>query len=396
MKTALKRTVCAILCLAAALSLIPAAGCSNTGDVMLKLGKAEITENMFVFWLSRFKGQFIYAYGASVKQTYGVSSVDAFWSLKDENGKTYDEIMTEYLYENTVTYLVSCYLFDKYGLSLSSDDKKEITDRIDSLREELVSGSKSEFNALLAGYGFNSATLEACYTVEKKTEILQEYLFSAGGPEEITDDAVDAYYRANYQRMEHICIFINTRPDTADDGSFLTDSDGHVIYRDMSAAETAAARERASDALAKLAAGIDFATVSAEYNENTAGGEYSDGIYLCRDTVYDAGNETEKIYDALTEMNDGDVRLVELSDTLHIIRKLSLGSRAWEDSRNADFFSFYDSRSGGYVGLKYYIRTPLFLDLCEKTRNTVAAEIKSDEEVRGRHTVAGVTANYLF
>ena len=396
MKTAIKRAVCALLCLSIALSAALLSGCSSTGDVMLKLGKSEITENMFVFWLSRYKAQFIYAYGASVKQTYGVSSVDAFWKLTDENGRTYDEIMTEYLYENTITYLIAGYLFDKFGLSLTDDEKKEIDDDIASLRDELVSGSKTEFNALLAGYGFNTATLEACYTLEKKTEKLQNYLFSAGGPEEITDADVDAYYRANYQRMEQICIFINTRPEIADDGSFITDTDGHVVYRDMSAAETTEARERAAEASAKLAAGIDFATVRAEYNENTASDGYTEGIYLCRDTVYDAGNDTSKIFEALEQMADGEIRTVELSDTLHIIKKLALDAGAYDKSQNADFFSFYDPSSGGYVNLKTYIRTPLFLSYVENERTSLAGEIKSFDEVRQRHSIATVTANYIF
>jgi len=396
MKNTLKRALCALLCLLLILPLSALSGCSGTGDVMLKVGKSEITENMFVFWLSRYKAQFIYAYGASVKETYGVSSVDAFLALKDESGKTYDEIMTEYLYENTITYLIADYLFDKHGLSLTDEEKKEISDTVDELREELASGSKSEFNALLAGYGFNTKTLEACYTLEKKTEKLENYLFSAGGPRAITTADVDAWYRANYQRMEQICIFINSKPDTADDGSFITDSDGHVVYRDMSAAETTAARERVSEAMAKLSAGIDFATVAAEYNENTASEGYANGIYLCRDTVYDAGNDTSKIYDALEEMKDGEVRSVELSDTIHIIRKLPLDDNAWESPQNADFFSFYDSAAGGYVGLATYIRTPLFLEYVESERKALADEIKVYDEVKSRHTIAGVTANYIF
>ncbi len=397
MKKRYARPVSAVLAVLILSSVFALAACGQTGDVMLKLGKAEITENMFVFWLSRYKAQFIYGYSSSLKQAYGVSSVDAFWELTDpESGKTYDDVFTEFIYQNALTYLTALDLCNELGISLSEEEEKKTEETIDSLKSELAEGSKTEFNAILAGYGLNIATLRRCYNTEKLVYKLQKTLFGAGGPEEITAETVEKYYRDNYQRMRQICIFINKCPEKGDSGEYLTDSEGKVAYRDMSAAETTAARERASDALARLTAGADFDEVAATYNENTASAAYKNGIYLSEEQVYRAGDGTEKLFDALCEMKAGEIRLVELENTLHVIQKLELDEGAYDKAENSDFFSFYDSSSGGYVSLKDYIITPLFLDYIEKRQSVVKDRIECRDEVREKHKISQVAANSIF
>ena len=372
--------------------------CGSTGTAVMSLGSAKITDKMLVFWLSRYKAQFEYAYGSAVKTTYGVSDLEDFWKMEYDSdaGTTYDDLFTSYIYENAKTYLCAIYLFDEFGLKLSDDDIEEVDSAIEELVDAYADGDNREFNVVLAEYGFNKATLRECYLVDKKVSALENYLFNAGGPEEITDETLENYYQENFVRMEQICIFINQCPETDDDGKYLTDDDGSVKYRDMTAAETQEARDRAQEALTKINAGTDFDTVAAEYNENTESDTYVNGIYMSEDSMANATGDLSSLYTTLESMSLGEVKLVELTNSIHIIKRLSLDAGAWKQSVNDDFFNFYDSSTGGYVTFKEYLKTPLFLEYIETRLSGFSADIKTNDSIISETKISTVTANYYF
>lgn len=392
----MKKTVSVILVFVMMLPLF--CGCAGTGSQVMSLGSARVTDKMLVFWLSRYKAQFIYAYESAVKSTYGVSDIDDFWKMEYDSaaGSTYDDLFTSYIYDNAKTYLCAVYLFDQFGLKLSDDDVKEVDDAIAELTDAYADGDKREFNAFLAGYGFNTATLRECYLVDKKVSALQDYLFNDGGPEAITDDKLEKYYQDNFVRMDHICIFINHRPELTADGAYVTDDDGAVKYREMTAAENQTARENAQAALTKINAGNEFGTVSAEYNENTESQKYVNGIYMSEDSIANATGDLASLYTTLNEMSLGEVKLVELSNSIHIIKRLSLDAGAWKQSVNSDFFSFYDASSGGLITFHEYLKTPLFLDYIENRLSGFSADMKIDEEAMKETKISTVKANYYF
>ena len=393
------RTRAITLILAAALlaPLLLFAGCSGTGDVFLRLGRTEITENMFVFWLSRYKAQFAYAYGSSVKSTYGVASLDDFWKLESDTGETYDEVFSEYIYQNALTYLTSLHLFEELGLSLSAADTEEVGNAIAELREKYASGSKTEFNAVLQEYGINEKTLRECYLIDKKITVLQNHLFGAGGEQAITDASVEKYYQDNYVRFAQICIFINECPEKSDDGTYITDDSGNISYRDMSAAETAAAKARADEAYAKASAGgTSFDDLVKEYNENSESESYTSGIYLCRDQVLYGGEDADAIFKAVSETDIGKVKKLELGNSIHIFLRLPLDEGAWKKSANSDFFNFYDSSLGNYVPLKEYIKTPLFVGYIEGKTKELADSIEVNEDIKKSRKISTVRENYYF
>jgi len=398
MKKTLKRALTLILALAMLIPAAAMAGCSSTGTTFLKVGNTEITENMFVFWLSRYKAQFVYAYGSSIKSSYGLSSVDDFWKMTADQttGETYDSLFTSYIYDNAITYLVSLYLFDKYGLSLSKAEIAEVDEYIGELRDKYSAGSKTEFNVVLQEYGINEKTLRECYLIDKKITILQDYLYSAGGPEAITDATVEKYYQSTYVHFDQVCIFINECPEKSEDGKYLTDDDGNIKYREMTAAENVNARAKAQEALAKATAGTAFADVIAAYNENTESAAYLDGIYMCEDQILYSGEDANKIWETVSEMKEGEIKFLELDNSLHVIRKLSLTENAWKNSANEDFFLFYDSSTGKYISLGNYIKTPLFLEYIENYRKELAGQITENTDVRSRCKISTVAENYYF
>ncbi|MCQ2427048.1 MAG: hypothetical protein MJ137_01425 [Clostridia bacterium] len=398
MKKTLKRALTLILAIAMIIPAAAMAGCSGTGTTFLKIGKTEITENMFVFWLSRYKAQFVYAYGSSIKTEYGVSSIDEFWKLTSDpkTGDTYNDIFTDYIYDNAITYLVSLALFDEFGLSLSKDETAEVDKYIGELRENYAAGSKTEFNVVLQEYGINEKTLRECYLIDKKITRLQNYLFGAGGPEAITDETVEKYYKDSYVHFEQICIFINECPELSETGAYVTDKDGNVKYRTMSAAETVDARAKAQEAL-NLAKGNEiFADLVKKYNENKEIAAYTDGIYMCRDQILYAGEEANKIFDTVSETADDGIAFIELENSLHIIHKLPLTAGAWKKPANSDFFLFYDSATSKYISIGNYIKTPLFLEYIESKRKEMTGSIVVNDDVRARCKISSVKENYYF
>ena len=91
--------ICAALT-ALLLALIQLVSCSSLGTPVMTLGKTEITGSMIEFWMSRYKAQFEYSYGQSLKTAYGLSSVDSIWKVKvkDDSAETYDDMFSSYIF----------------------------------------------------------------------------------------------------------------------------------------------------------------------------------------------------------------------------------------------------------------------------------------------------------
>ncbi len=373
-------------------------GCSNLGTPVMELGGTEITANMIEFWLSRYKAQFIYYYGDTICEQYGLDNVDQFWPIVSdpETGETFDDIMSGFIYENAETYLCSLYLFDQFGLSLPDSTVDEVDAYIDSLLEDYASGSKSEFNALLSNYGINDKLLRELYLIDEKVDLLQEHLFGTGGTLGITKIDKENYYQENYIRMRQICIFINECPETDENGNLLTDKDGYTKYRDMTAAETQDARARADAAMAKIRNGESFLSVLSEYDENTADDAYPNGLYMSADSALGTDEALEKIYTELKTMEVGEIRQIETATGLHIVEKLELDEGAYDKSANSDFFTFYDSEIGGYVTFEDFLKDPLFLEYISESLEKFSADVKIDEELLKKYKLSTVEANYYY
>lgn len=395
MKKIIRIAACLLAAVMMTLSLASCGG--GMGNTVMELGGTVITENMIEFWLSRYKAQFVYYYGDAICQQYDLDNIEQFWPIKDENGsgKTYDEIMSEFIYENAETYLCALYLFDQYGLSLPKETEAQIDAIIDDLCEANASGSKSEFNAILESYGINRKQLRELYLIDEKVDYLQEYLFGTNGTLGVTKVDKENYYRENYVRMRQICIFINECPEKDKDGNFVLDKEGHVQYRDMTAEETQEARARASEALNKIRAGGKFPSVHNEYDENPQDNAYA-SIYMSKESSMGTDKALEKIFTELQDMKDGEIRLIETESSLHIVEKLELDEGAYDNSANVDFFTFYDPELENYVTFEQYLKEPLFLEFISESLEKFSADIKIDDAALKKKKLSNVKANFNY
>ena len=383
--------------LAAVMMTLSLASCGGMGNTVMELGGTVITENMIEFWLSRYKAQFVYYYGDVICQQYDLDNIEQFWHIEDENGsgKTYDEIMSEFIYENAETYLCALYLFDQYGLSLPKETEDEIDAIIDDLCEKNASGSKSEFNAMLESYGINRKQLRELYLIDEKVDYLQNYLFGPNGTLGVTKVDKEEYFQANYVRMRQICFFINERPELDSNGDPVLDSKGNVKYIDMTASETSDARARAEEAIKKIKAGVEFPSVHNEFDENKQDNQYS-SIYIGRDSAMGSDPALEKIYTELQNMKVGEIRLIETENNLHIVEKLELVEGAYDDSANIDFFSFYDPESDSLLTFEGFLVEPLFLEYIAESLEKFSADIKIDTDALNKKKLSNVKANYNY
>lgn len=388
--------ICAALT-ALLLALIQLVSCSSLGTPVMTLGKTEITGSMIEFWMSRYKAQFEYSYGQSLKTAYGLSSVDSIWKVKvkDDSAETYDDMFSSYIFDNAKTYLCALYLFDQFGLKLPDSTVKKTDETINEYVTNLADGSKSEFNAILAAYGINMKILRELYLADEKVSYLREYLFGSNGTEPITTQQIEDYYQKNYVRMKQICVFINQRPKQNEDGTYVTDSSGKTQYTTMTADENAAARTKIEEALAKIDGGEDFEKALSEYDENKADDGYKNGIYMSAESSFGSDEDLQKIYETLCEMKVGEVRELELSNSLHIIKKYELDTGAYAKAENSDFFLFNDG-TGSYQTLQQYVKTPLFLDYIKGKLDEFSADIKIDEEALSQYRISKVKSNYNF
>ncbi len=388
--------ICAALT-ALLLALIQLVSCSSLGTPVMTLGKTEITGSMIEFWMSRYKAQFEYSYGQSLKTAYGLSSVDSIWKVKvkDDSAETYDDMFSSYIFDNAKTYLCALYLFDQFGLKLPDSTVKKTDETINEYVTNLADGSKSEFNAILAAYGINMKILRKLYLADEKVSYLREYLFGSNGTEPITTQQIEDYYQKNYVRMKQICVFINQRPKQNEDGTYVTDSSGKTQYTTMTADENAAARTKIEEALAKIDGGEDFEKALSEYDENKADDGYKNGIYMSAESSFGNDEDLQKIYETLCEMKVGELRELELSNSLHIIKKYELDTGAYAKAENSDFFLFNDG-TGSYQTLQQYVKTPLFLDYIKGKLDEFSADIKIDEEALSQYRISKVKSNYNF
>lgn len=336
MKT-IKKALSVILIVAMLCPML--ASCGNKyGTPIMTLGDVSISENMLEFWLSRYKAYFV--------QYYMDGKDDAeFWEeTVPDSDKTWNEMFTEFIIDNAKTYLAALYLFDELGLSLSKNVEDEIDEEIEELLEGQADGNKKQFNEILSQYGVNMKILRELYIIETKIEFLQEYLYGDNGVEKISTSVKNKYYEENYARMKHIFLYTGKRPIIKDDGEYEYDDNGYVKYRTMTADEDAAAKEKAETYFKALTPedpkdAEDFDDLLLYYGEDIAArDEYPNGFYFTKNSTY-----FDTVLEALFEMEENEIRMVESESGIHIIKKLPLEENGYSLSANTDFFTDFES-----------------------------------------------------
>ncbi len=356
------------LILAGALS-----GCSHdTSATVMTLGDAKVTANMYHYWASSSKGDFLYSY-SDVKNT------DEYWSSELVGGMTAAEYLDSVVLEKVKMNLVAMKLFDDYGLKLTSKQEQSIGDYISDLVKEYADGSKNMLNTALSEYGVNIDILKQIYIEEAKSTLLYQYLYGDDGQTAITDEEKEEYYQDNFVHFQMIFINNAYKYKTDSKGDYTTNDDGTYATEKLSESEAAEKNAAVAKVKSALEQGEDFDALYSEYSELTS---YANGLYFNR-----TGSFSESVYydiiSAVDAIEEGQWTAVENDEYgAYIMKKLPLDKGAWSSEENSDFFSSFDTDVGDQV-FRYFLRG--YYD-----------DITIDEEAIKEFSVSDVTPNYSF
>ncbi len=307
--------------------------CSCGGsDYAMKYGKATISENEYMYLLSRYKAIFLTSY-------LGGQDTDEVWSMHvAENGTTIEDFLMSVANENIKSNAICLQIFNDLGLKLT----KEQINTVDEYIKTLITnaGSKDALNSALSEYGVNVNDLEEIYLKDEKIKAVKTALFEEGAELELSDTERDAYYKTSYVRLKH--IYINNVKDFArdDEGDLIIDSDtGTYKTRDLSETEKAEKTALAESIYADIISGASFDNLMLEHTADPAMTNFPEGYYV---TLSSTLLPTELIEKGFA-MADGEVEYIESEIGVHIIKREPLEDKAYADTEKLVFFTDFEN-----------------------------------------------------
>lgn len=362
--------------------------CSSSGETLMKIGKQELSVNMYELLLSRMKG--------TLKYNGQPTDTEAFWdTIISTQGATYNDYFCLSIQQEAKKMLIKLYLFEEvYGLTLPQSNYDAIDQYIEDALDMLHDGSKTSFNQELSLYGVNMDMLRENYIIEDKIDVLKSYLLTQTG-----DLAKDEYYQTNYVRFrqillplyeyiyetdengdniyyqegsDRICYDTTGVIKTGTDGKTIVDvngdtiyytengriaynqkkgelhgvdkdKDGYTDYRILNEEEAAAVAKKAQD-LSSIIMEEDFAMFE-DYgrmlSEPDLWEAYPNGIFLNKNKNYSVAY-LDDIQKALTNMSVGETALIKSENAYHFIMKYELTDHAYSNNENSDWFGEFN------------------------------------------------------
>lgn len=314
----MKKTIRALSLALTVVMLLCFGACKkDMGTPVMTLGDSCVTDNMYQYWLSCYKANFLTSYE-------DVSDTEEFWSSTLYDDITAEQFLSELVVEYIQMDLVSMYLFDRLGLTLTAEDKKAAENIVADLCE-YTGGGKNAFNKALGVYGVNYDMLVDIYLQEFKSTYVYDHVFE-NALVVVDDEVKQKYLEENYSRVRH--LYVNNAYDS--EASYY-DSDGNFVMVPLDDTAQAEKNKKISDAKAALADGADFDTVYSEFSEETA---YKNGYYLSTSTT---GLPAELITNAFI-IEVGDTVEFETQYGTHIIKRMEMDTAPYNDKENEDFF----------------------------------------------------------
>ncbi len=339
--------------------------CSNSlGEPVMTLKGQEITSNMYRFWLSRVKG------------SYGGSD-DDIWDKENDDGKTYNEIFTEYVRQTSMKMLSAIYEFERLGLKLPESKINEIDQTMTAMLNERAEGDKATLNLLLADFGVNYNILREIYIIEAKLNYLQEHLYGDNGSEAISDEFKNEYYTNNYSHIKQIFFYTKNKPKTDENGKYIYDENKNLVTEEFTEEEIAAQKKKAEDVMTALSSGQEFDLLMTSQNEDIAADAYPNGYYFTRSSQY-----VGSVVEAAFELDENEFTMVESEYGIHIIKRLPLDKKGYEAKENVDFFSDFESN----------LRSELFTAYLSSNEK----DIKIDEKLISEFDVKSAVSTTIY
>lgn len=314
-------------------------GCADKKEpYVIFCGDYGITEKQYGYWMAYYKTKFLNTflqYGSVTEEDY----TEDLWDTEISGQTLY--ALTKEQGEEYISDLVACLvLFDDYKLGDIEGADEQIELSIDEFIEDDIkaAGSRSKLNSHLANYSLNINALRDIYEIEIKKTMVDEYLYGENGTDKITDEQRDEYYTSNYARVKHVLVNIKDKYVLDDEGKRIMDpSTGYYKTEKLTADEIASKTSLAQEILDKAKNGNDFEKLIEEYNEDEGMTYYTDGYFLEKSSPYE-----ESFLNAAFDMAVDEIRSVNSSYGIHIMKKYPLEERGYKKEINENFFADLD------------------------------------------------------
>lgn len=288
--------------------------CSASSPVIMSYNNSKITANMYSYWLSTYKSDFLYYYNNSLND-------DSFWNKEVSAGVTTEQYAMNLINQNIKYILIGMQLFQDYGLKISSETSASINEDINEKID--FYGSRANLNTALSAFGINIDILKDIYIAEEKLYAVYDYLYGENGTEKVTDEMLDLYYKENYSRIKYIIIYTKEKNMYDENVDIKYDSEGLIMTEPLSEEELDAKKAKVEEAMICVNAGDEFESIMESYNEADMS-EYENGFYISANELSIYGFT---MINAVKNMKTGEVRQVEDDNATYIVKKYDLINR---------------------------------------------------------------------
>ena len=276
------------------------AGCAITKTVSLATVDGEtVTANDFYQYFPSVQSSMLSEAGINTSDSDAVAK---FWKSTEIEGKNALTVAKERALNQAVNAVVQTKTAEKMGISLTEDEKKQISDyKISTIQQSY--GSKSAFLDHLKEMN----TTEAAFDKAVTASLISSKLFSevSKGDEYKIDEkkAEDELKNGDKITAKHILIT-------------TVDPQTNQPYDD---AKKAAAKKTAEDALEKIKSGADFDSLMNELSEDPGLAQNPDGY------TFGKGEMVAPFEEAAFALKEGEVSgIVESDFGYHIIKRVPL------------------------------------------------------------------------
>lgn len=414
-------------------------GCASKGETLLSLDDYKISENIYQLMLTQQKGKMAYAiyseYGDYNSEKFWGTTIDMNTQITNEDfynkavlDKAKNFLCALKLYDELKS--------SKSDFKMPETYLTNIEAAINDFVEYDADGSKTKLNNILSQYGINMKMLEEFLIMEAKAAYVVDYLYGADGSK-IGTAVKNEYFKNNYVACKQIIIqkyyyIYETDEDNNEiyydadsgkiiydtsaipaidaNGEYLKDKDGTQIYynKDGSIAydkkngqrkpvidsvsgeavykmldddTIAALKEKAQSILAEAdEKGINgFDVLRRKYSEDYNASDKTDGVmYYATNVNYSSitASILDEITSKLSNMEIGDVTMVESDLSFNILIKAELGSNAYDDE---NFKSYFSDTSYGVFDFIGNLKSQLYANrLAEYVKDVKVDEKKLD------------------
>lgn len=338
---------------------------------------------------------------ASIARELGSEDLDEFFASESVvKGKTNEEYYNEMVLESCKYYLVALSLFKSEKVELPQSYYDTIDQDIqDCIDIGYIAGSEEKLNEILSEFGVDISSYREAYIINSKYEYLHTHLYGEDGSK-IADLVKNDFMKEHYHRFRQILIpsyyyeyEVDENGDNmyfdpatgdplydtengeyimGDDGNYLRDrygvkiafdDDGNILYDkeggvlktvsdsvEYYTKEELEAQKQKAEEIKNSISPENFSAFEAKaealavdvYNVDAAITDYfvSD---IDRATYTGEYEYMDKIYSAVSGMDDGDIEVVETEYGYHVIMKYEMPDGAYGESDYSIWFENFNT-----------------------------------------------------